>query len=123
MSAVTYNPTVEKGATFKLSFNWYSESTVTPGQPGVPIDLTGCTARMQIRSTSGDVIFDATTENNKITLTPLEGGISVKMTSAETDAITVSSGKYDLEVEFPVSGDVYRLLEGKIKFKPNITRS
>lgn len=127
MPAVTHDLEIEQGATYYLAFNWYQESLTTPGEPGDPYDITGCIVRMQIRAVQqGTIQFDATTLNGKITLTPLLGGIKVKMTAADTAALTNLAMRYDLELEFTSglrNGDVVRLLKGVVSLDPNITQS
>lgn len=122
MPAVNKPLYVEQGATFVMSFLWVMESETEPGQPGLAYDLTDCTARMQIRRTiSQPVILAATTENGKIEINGPDGQITVKLTDEDTDTLRLRSARYDLEVEFP-SGDVYRLLEGRIQISLNVTR-
>lgn len=126
MAATVHDLVIEQGATYRLVFNWYQESLVTPGQPGTPYDITGCVVRMQIRTAQqGIIIFDATTINGKIILDPLVGGITVLMTAADTDLLNKGAAKYDLEIEFttgPKLNDVYRLLKGNVSTDANITQ-
>ena len=122
MPAVNRALSMEQGATFVMSFAWVMESVTTPGEPGAAYDLTGCTARMQIRkSLTSSPLVTATTENGKITIQGVLGRVTVKLEDEDTDLLNVRTAVYDLEVEFP-SGDVYRLLEGKVLISPNVTR-
>lgn len=90
-------------------------------QNGVAINLTGFTARMQLRRTKSQTDYDLslTTENGGLTITPLTGQIMVSMTEEQT-ALLSGSYFYDLEL---VSGSVVaRYLEGKISLSPEVTR-
>jgi hypothetical protein len=121
---------VEQGATFVLVFQWCHESAVTPGQPGDPRDLTGWTARMQMRKSVTDpAVLTATSADAKIVLGYVEGGspdptngrIKIELPAEDTGALALKSLKYDMEVVSP-SGRVYRLLEGGVTVSLNITR-
>lgn len=123
MAAVKKDLYIEEGATFPLGFTWTQESTTTPGTPGDPYDLTGCTARMQIRKTfTSAVVVAATTENGKIEIEPSVGHIAVRLEDTDTDLLHgIRSAVYDLEIVFS-DGTVNRLLEGKVTISPNVTR-
>ena len=122
MTAVTRDLYIEQGATFTLGFNWYRSSTVTPGTPGLAYDLTGATARMQIRRKASDptVLVDATTENGKIVLGGVDGRIDVRLTDVDTNALTVKSAVYDFEIV--LGADTHRLLQGAVTVSPNVTQ-
>lgn len=135
MTAITKNLLIEQGATFTFTFTW-SDGVVDPVDPtivtaGTPKDLTGYTARMQIRKSQGDpALISADTTNGKIILGVPPGGgapvltngrITVKLTDEDTDTLNTKSALYDLEVE-NAAGDVWRLLKGKVTVDPNITQ-
>lgn len=117
MSAVQQNITIEQGATFQLELIWKNPDTT-------PINLTGYTARMQVRKkhTDSTKILDLTTQNGKIVLTPLQGKINVTVPAADTEDITIKSGVYDLELESS-TGIVTRLIEGCVTVTPEVTRA
>lgn len=125
MTATKYDLYIEQGATFKLDFFWYQENAVTPDTPGDPYDLTGCTARMQIRTVQqGTLQLDATTENGKIVLGNTTGRITVVASAEDTAAMTKAKSAYDLEVVFAGTPPVvYRILEGSVTLSPNITQT
>lgn len=98
---------IEQGATFNLEFLYQDDS-------GTPINLTGMTARMQLRRqyNSPDPLIILTTENGRITITPLLGKINLIINASDTEDLT-GSGVYDLEI---VNGSVVnRILEGSFK--------
>lgn len=63
--------TIYQGATFRKRLTW-----TAPG--GTPVDLTGCTARMQVRAEVGSptVLLSLTTVNGGITLGGALGAVS-----------------------------------------------
>ena len=112
-----HNLYVYRGATFSEAITWKDENAT-------PIDLTGFTARMQMRETveSSTPFLALTTENGGIQLGGAAGTINILATAAATSAITANAGVYDLEI---VAGDgvtVTRLLEGIVFISPEVTR-
>jgi hypothetical protein len=87
-----------------------------------PVDLTGYTARMQLRSTldSSTVIQELTTANGGILIDNVYKTITVVLTAAQTAALTFSSAVYSLEL---VSGtEVYTFCTGTLTLVKEITR-
>jgi len=117
MAAGKLKLAIEQGATFRKLL------TYKAGTPAVAVNLTGCTARMQIRSaiTSPTVLVNLTTENGGIVLGGTAGTIELIITDTATAAITWTTGVYDLEIVFP-SGDVRRLVYGTVTVSPEVTR-
>lgn len=117
---------MEQGATLAFHFLWKSQTSTT--EDGTPVytayDLTGCTARMQIRAGYGTaVLAEVTTEDGGIELErgDVTGRIDVEVSAELTDAVAIKKPKADLEVEFP-SGTVVRLLNISFANTLNITR-
>ena len=115
MAAGIYNMTFEQGATKVVSI-------VYKDPEGVPINLTGCTARMQIRPSisSDDVYVDLTTENGKITINGSAGLITLFFSAEDTSAL-VTKGVYDLELVFP-DEKVHRVIQGTVTVSKEVTR-
>ena len=115
MAATTYDITIEQGATFS--------QVITYKESGVAINLTGYTARMQVRSTleSATSVVELTTANSRITLGGAAGTITLTISATDTAALTAGRGVYDLEL---VSGSniVTRLLQGVCTISRNVTR-
>jgi hypothetical protein len=111
-----YDLTVLQGATFQLRVIW-KDST------GAAINLSGYTARMQMRErlTSTTTLADMTTENGGISLGGAAGTVDLLLTAAETAAITAIRGVYDLEL-VSASGVVSRVLGGSVDFSKEVTR-
>lgn len=135
MTAAPKDLYVEQGATFFLGFTWHRQGPVVDGQvtPGDPYDLTGCTARMQVRRTQhGDVLVSATSLDTgdgagRIKLGAETGRIEITLTDEDTDLMTAKQAYYDLEIEWPqqpgeLRPRVDRLLKGMVQVDPNITQ-
>jgi hypothetical protein len=114
--AAVYDITIEQGATFRLSLVWKDSSNV-------PVNLTGYTARMQVRRSYTDTVIQLamTTESGSITLGGSAGTINVVSAATATKDIAARAGVYDLEL-MSSNGVVTRLVEGKVTVKPEVTR-
>jgi hypothetical protein len=117
---------IEQGATFTLPFTWHQPGPVVNGKvtPGDPYDLTGWTARMQIRRQQKSKVLLAATSTGpdpKITIDGPAGRVVIKFSDDDTDLLVFSECLYDLEFESP-TGEVYRMLEGVVEVSPNITQ-
>lgn len=112
-----YNLYVYRGATFSRVITWKDES-------GALIDLTGFTARLQMRETveSSTPFLTLTTENGGITLGDTAGTITLQATADATSAIVATSGVYDLELVAGNGITVTRLIEGLVFISPEVTR-
>lgn len=126
MAAGRYSFVVEQGSTKQFEVI-YKDST------GTPVDLTGYTAKMQIRPSAGSTTLYATLTS---TLQPdgtglnLHGLDGTKPYSSGSIGITISAGvttnfdfneaSYDLELT--TGTIVYRLLEGKVKLSKEVTK-
>lgn len=116
MPAAKKNLKIEQGATFIYSFTWDTN--------GVPVNLQGYSARMQLRSPidSPDVIHELTTENGGITLHLNPAGkISLFISDSDTAAFDFDTCDYDLEVVAP-NGYVYKLMKGEVTLDKEVTR-
>jgi hypothetical protein len=114
-----YNITCQQGATFQRQVTWTDSARDA-------YNLTGYTARMQVRSnvTSNTIIATlSTTAGNTgtITLGGTTGTVDLLISATNTAALTAGQYVYDLEL---VSGGgvVTRLLEGNFKVSAEVTR-
>lgn len=109
---------IEQGATFRKLIAWKTKETRQP------IDLTGCTARMHVRSSikATTPLLVLTTENNRILLGGADGTITLDLSDEITAGITWLSAVYDLEIVFP-NGTVRRLVQGSITVSQEVTRA
>lgn len=114
MSAGAYDITCEQGATF-------SRTLTVKDADNNPRDLSGYTARMQVRRTTSSTTFivELTTENGRISVNS-SGEILLNMPAALTASLS-DGGVYDLEIESP-SGVVERVIEGMFILDLEVTR-
>ena len=110
-----YNIVADQGATFQRTITWQDSN-------GTPINLTGYTARMQVRRrpSDGEALVSLTTENGRITLGGSAGTIALNCPASEMDFV---DGKwaYDLEVQ-SASGVVTRIVMGSFLLRAEVTR-
>jgi hypothetical protein len=115
MAAGVWNIVIEQGGTFSNTVTWKDGS-------GVAVNLTGYTARMQIRKNPDSFVtlVEITTENGGITLGGAAGTIALLITAAVTATLPAGPAKYDLEL---ISGStVTKLLKGDVSILPEVTR-
>lgn len=88
-----------------------------------PVDLTGYTARMQLRAKLEDVdpIAEYTTTNGKIQIDTSGYGIVITVDAITTAAYTFSTALYSLEMVSPTS-TVTQLAAGTITLIKEVTR-
>ncbi len=111
---------IYQGASFKQTFIWNAGTT-----PNInPVNLNGCTMKMQIRKKAKDenILDELTIENNKIVLDdPVNGKFSIDLTGSETESYTFTSAVYDLKIIFSDDNTV-RFCQGSIIVYPAVTR-
>jgi hypothetical protein len=97
---------------------------ISGGLAYAPVDLTGCTAALQLRSLPNDptAALTLTTANGGIAITALTGEIAVSATATQTRAIDEGYYYYDLEVTATATGVVTRIAQGQILVSAEITR-
>jgi hypothetical protein len=117
MPAGKHDIIIEQGATFRRVITWKDSA-------GVPINLTGWSAKMQVRERvrDGDVVLECSTANGRITL----GGTAGTITIVAQDEVTallpeMPKAVYDLEL-ISGGGEVTRLLRGQVEIAPEVTR-
>jgi hypothetical protein len=110
------NMVIEQGTTFNPILTYTDENNVA-------IDLTGYTARMQIRlkRTSAAFLHELTTEGVGIVLGGVAGTITLLITDTDTMAFTFKSAVYDLEL-ISAGGIVTRLLRGSVSLSTEATK-
>ena len=113
MAAANYDLYIEQGATFTLQLVWKDDE-------GTPIDITGYSARMQIRRNYGSEPVISLADGEGLVLGNTAGTIEITITDEQTEAITITSGRYDLELEF--GGVVTRLIEGLVDISRGVTK-
>lgn len=117
MSAGKLDLEIEQGTEYRRTLIWKTQDTVPQ-----PINLTGASARMQIRDKQqGTVFVEASTTNGKIALGTTNGVINIALTEADTTSLNKRRLKYDLEIWSPTIPKS-RVIEGNVFVSPNITQ-
>ena len=109
-----YNMVCPQGSTFNQVLTYSINSVL--------VNLTGYTARMQVRERYSSSVkqLDLTTLNGGIVLGGALGTITINATATQTAAIIAKEYVYDLEL---VSGStVKRIIEGKFIVTPEVTK-
>ncbi len=117
MTAGIYNFTIDQGAQ-------YITTIVYEDSNGNPVDLTGYTARMQLREQSSSpnpADLTLTSPSGGIVITPLTGTLVITISTAQTSALTARFYVYDLELT--LSGEVSRLIQGQITVSAQVTQN
>ncbi len=132
MAAGRYSFVIEQGATTNFEIQ-YKDSN------NQPIDLTGYTGRLQIRSTyaqnSGELYLTLSSSLNldgtglnfsgsNGSTPPTSGSIGIYIASCTSSALTFNEALYDLEI-YSGSGDcpyTVRVLEGNVRLSKEVTR-
>lgn len=110
--AIYANIPIDQGTTF-------SSVIKVEGPTGLTYDLTGYTARGQIRksySSSRSVAFTCDIP------TPSSGNINISLTAAQTAAMQAGRYVYDIEVVKTATGEVSRVVEGQVEVSARVTR-
>lgn len=115
MTAGLYSFTVDQGSTFYLNLI-YQDSD------GVPIDITGNTARMQLRRAFNSVVdLTLTSASGDIVITGNTGNILI--TISDTDTGLLEAGFYLYDLELDNGGVITRLIQGQITLSQQVTLS
>jgi hypothetical protein len=112
MAAGNHNFTLEQGSTF--------DREITVQENSLALNLTGYSARMQMRSTH-DSASIALTFTAAIASPATAGKINLGATATATAAVEEGIYVYDLEIESS-AGSVTRILEGTVTVTPEVTR-
>jgi hypothetical protein len=112
MPAATYNLTIEQGADFAIQ--------LTMSEDGSAKNLTGYSARAQMRQKKTDAL-EAATFTCTVT-SALEGKVKMALANPITAALTPGIYFYDLELFTTSDTNVTRLLEGQAIVVAEVTR-
>jgi len=117
MSAGKYNMTIEQGSTLNLQL-LYKDSNNSI------IDLTGYSAKMQIKSDYADnspslYLTLSSSAGSGLTITPVSGTIDILVPADSSSLMTFDTAYYDLEI---TSGSIVtRILQGTVKVSKQVT--
>lgn len=105
-----YDFTVERGVTFKRTLGWRVG--------GLPVDITGFTARLEGRRTPSQPVPDFVLTSDPgggITMGGSNGRIDVNITPSGSSEL--KSGIYFYWLDINTGSEVTRLLEGRVTVK------
>lgn len=87
--------TLKRGDTLDLEFQWLDGD-------GVPVDLTGCTARLQMRNRAGNEVLEcACGSSDGLEIVTAEGKVRWREEASSTSSFSPGTYYFDLEVTFP----------------------
>ena len=108
-------PAVKRGDTWNFVFSWKNNN--------IPTNLTDCQARMQIREKrTGELMGEVSTANLSIIIEGIVGKVNVSFPSSITALIPPGTYETDLEITFPVTGQVQSSGTLQIVVDEDITR-
>jgi hypothetical protein len=107
---------VDQNATFSFQVQYTQEDGETP------IDLTGASAKMQVRDTKGGnkLAVSLTSPSNGITIDGPNGTLNVIMTPTQTNKLFYPKSSYDVMV-IDSNGNKIKLLEGFMTLSRSVT--
>jgi hypothetical protein len=106
-----YNFCHIQGSTFKKRLSW--------NQNNIPTNLTGYTAKMQIRSSyNSPIVIELSTENSRIILGGINGTIDLKI----EDSVIIEAGNYYYDLDLYSTTETYTLLKGRFQIISEITK-
>ncbi len=109
-----WSPNCRQGETFTRVITWKDSA-------GVLVNLTGYTAKLQLRDTVSATVVDEFTDTTGLALGGIAGTITWTMTATETAALPVGSLAYDLRLTSGASVVTY-LLAGFVHVQKRITQ-
>jgi len=117
MISGVYNITIEQGSTYKLALYWKNSANN-------PIDMTGYSAKMQIRASTGasvKLLELSSADTDQIQIYEKQGAINLTIGYQQTANLTPSIAVYDLEVTSP-QNVVTKLIKGRCRIEGEVTR-
>jgi hypothetical protein len=106
---------VDQNATFSFIVEYKDNN-------GLPIDLTGSTAKMQVRDLKGGdkLAFTLTSPSGGIVITPLLGKLTIKMTPTQTSKLFYPKSSYDVMLTDSNSNKI-KIVEGFLTLSRSVT--
>lgn len=115
MALSTYDISVDQGSDFSTTITYADDA-------GDPTDLTGCTAKMQVRRFAGSPAAFLTLSNgNGITLGGALGTIGLAVSGTALSQVPAGLYAYDLELT-DTTQKVLKILAGKFVINAEVTR-
>ncbi len=117
MATTRYDLLIRQGDKFE-------QSIAAKNSDGTAKDLTGYSARMQVRATpeSSTVLLEASTANGRISINAPGGIVTITVGADITAPLNWNVAYYDLEIFTADPANVTRLLEGYASLSKEVTR-
>lgn len=112
MSAGTYNITIDQGTDFVLDLAVKEDSAA--------FNLTGYSARAQLRRTKNDETATATFTCTVVSASA--GTIKMELSNSTTSSISEGTYYYDLEIYTAADATVERIIQGSAQVTREVTR-
>lgn len=114
--ATQKNFEVDQNATFGFQVVYTLDDEITP------IDLTGASAKMQVRDTKGGskLAFSLTSPSGGIIIDGPSGTLTIKITPTQTNKLFYPKSSYDIMV-VDSNGNRIKLLEGFMTLSRSVT--
>ncbi len=103
--------TVYRGKSLRFEVIWGGSS---------PIDITGHSAKLQVRDAAGHLMLELSTANGGIANGGGDGKLTFTATPEATRAVD-APGSYELELQ-TVSGEVYRVISGNVSIVDEVVQ-
>jgi hypothetical protein len=106
---------VDQNATFTFIVEYKDNNNL-------PIDLTGATAKMQVRDTKGGtkLAFSLTSPSGGIVIDPTNGKLTIKITPTQTNKLFYPKSSYDIMITDSNANKI-KLLEGFMTLSRSVT--
>jgi hypothetical protein len=114
--AIQKNWEVDQNTTFKFEIQYTEDDEITP------IDLTGASAKMQVRDTKGGskIAFTLTSPSGGISINEETGTLSISITPTQTNKLFYPKSSYDIMM-IDSNGNKIKLLEGFMTLSRSVT--
>ena len=106
-------PTIYSGATWRVKLTWRNPN-------GTLVNLTGCSALLQVRDASSVLLIELSSGNGRISFDALNGLIYLLITAIDSSSLQFTFAKFDLVITMS-NGDIMRLFGGNISALPLIS--
>jgi hypothetical protein len=115
MAQITYDISADQGTDYAVTFTYRDSNNAL-------VNLTGATARMQVRRfVESSYPFLTIPSGNGITLGGAAGTIALVISAASLSAIPAGAYKYDIEI-ITSSSTVVKLIAGNFILNGEVTR-
>jgi len=113
MTPGVYPLSIYRGDSYHWQFTLWADEAKT-----VASDLTGATAKAEIRDTPG-----GSTIVGMVTAITLPNVIDMKLLHAPSQGLPTTGGVWDLQLTYAATGEVGTILAGKVTVTPDVTDS